>query len=111
MTEFFQFICEQLGVRIRSTGYRGQFNSANCVGIVFPQEDVGMDDLNDFVAALLSSHLDPNDEDDRKILNQAAKAFKDMRSDSMGLGMVYYFPYEKWKQEYSQWMEDENPEY
>ncbi len=105
--DFFEFLCIWLGVRIQSMGYRGQYNRPNCVGIVLPQEDVEIKDIGDLFSAILVSHLDPNDDEDEKILNQAAKFFRGLNQDSMGLGVVYYNSSAIWSDEFKDWMDPE----
>lgn len=84
-----------LDVRIRS--YSGRFMyGKQCLGIEFGGRGDKYDTEYELFGDLLEACLDATDDQDN--LRELAEIVKGARSDSMGLGMVVYFPRVKWEE-------------
>jgi hypothetical protein len=89
----FKDICENAGIETRSYSGRGMYGR-NCLGID-SDSDLGL-----LVSAMLEYVTDSLEDDDlHDAVRTIADAFRDMRTDSMGLGIIVYFPKIKWQHE------------
>ena len=75
-----QQLLEDCDIRVRSYSGRGMYGK-DCLGV-----DIKRRGLGSLMAAIVR---ETRDEDEQDII---AAALEGMESDSMGLGMIYYFP-------------------
>jgi hypothetical protein len=80
---------EECGLDVMSYSGRGMFGK-ECVG-------VQVDNLGEFFAEVIYG-LEPDDE--RMDKETLAEAFRNMKTDELGRGMVVYFPKVKWEDSY-----------
>ena len=73
--------------KVRSYSGRGMFGK-RCLGIEVDREY----SLGDVFAAILEAIANDDCVLNEQGLEEAAEAFRNMSSDNMGLGMIYYFP-------------------
>lgn len=78
-----QYLCEKAGYETRSYSGRGMYGRA-CLGV-----DI---DNNKDITSLFADILALDELDDCYVREEFADAFHSAKSDSMGLGMIVYFP-------------------
>lgn len=98
VTEFFQEVagCASFEMQVRKYSGRGMYGR-ECIGIV-----------TDNVGKLFAAVLEYSKDEDEVLRNKISYWFERMRSDNMGMSMVYYNPYVEFEGEEEYHYEDED---
>lgn len=94
----FKDLCDNTGIEVRSYSGRGMYGR-KCLGI--DTDDV-MGTIADLIEAAVDFHNRP------VAYNMLAEALRSSRQDSMGLGVIIYFPSIAWE---DSWDDDSAEEY